>query len=184
MAKILFQLSGSIACYKSCHVISQLVKEGHQVQTVATKDALRFVGTATLEGLTGKPVFSDIYQEGQQMDHIHLNRWSDLTVICPATANTINQMAAGIATNAIGTLFLAHDFKTPTVVVPAMNQAMWAHPTTQKSIGSLQEWGLQVMSPESGHQACGEQGPGRLPEPETILTKIHELLDQPKGGIK
>src|SRR6185437_4487803 len=82
VAKILFQLSGSIAAYKSCFVISRLVQNGHEVQPVATRGALEFVGAATLEGLAGKPVFSDVYETGRMMDHIHLAKWADLAIVC------------------------------------------------------------------------------------------------------
>ena len=130
MPEVLFQLSGSIAAYKACHVVSRLVQAGCAVQTVATRSALEFVGPATLEGLTGRSVATDTFAPGSLMDHIHLVRRADLIVLCPATANTINRLAAGIADDLIGTMFLAFDFGVPYVIVPAMNAAMYEHPAT------------------------------------------------------
>src|ERR1700679_3372876 len=127
--RLLFLLSGSIACYKACFAISRLAQAGIEIRTVATPAALRFVGGPTLEGLTGHPVFSDLWQEGRAMDHIQLARWADLALVCPATANTINRLAAGLADDAPGALFLAWELrKKPWWIAPAMNHAMLAHP--------------------------------------------------------
>src|SRR5881628_3332592 len=101
-SNILFVLSGSIACYKACDAISQLVQRGHRVRAVATEAALRFVGVATLEGLTGEKVATDIFASGAALDHIALARWADLVIVCPATANTLNRMAAGLADDLAG----------------------------------------------------------------------------------
>jgi phosphopantothenoylcysteine decarboxylase / phosphopantothenate---cysteine ligase len=171
-SKILFCLTGSIACFKACALISKLVQKGFEVQCVATSAALQFVGEATLEGLTGKPVFKDVYQAGRMMDHIHLNKWADLTLVCPATANSINKMAAGMGDDPVSTLILAHDFKKPLWIVPAMNQNMYAHPATKNSLLSLSRWGAQVLETESGHQACGDVGPGRMKEAEEIYKLV------------
>ena len=169
---VLFQLSGSIAAYKACQVISRLTQAGCEVQTVATHAALQFVGPATLEGLTGRPVATDTFAAGSQMDHIHVVRWADLIVLCPATANTINRLAAGIADDLIGTMFLAHDFTKPYVLVPAMNAAMYEHPATAASLGLLRDWGVEIVEPDAGSLACGEIGPGRLAEPDVILAEL------------
>ena len=114
--KILFELSGSIAACKACTVISRLVQDGHEVQTIATEAALRFVGPATLEGLTGRPVRSDMWAAGTALDHLNLAKWADLVVLCPATAHTINRLAAGLADDLVGALFLAHDRRKPFLV--------------------------------------------------------------------
>ena len=104
---LLFQLTGSIACFKACELVSRLAKRGIAVQTVASAGALRFVGAATLEGLTGRTPFTDLYEAGRTMDHIRLARWADVALLCPATANSMNRLAAGLADDAIGALFLA-----------------------------------------------------------------------------
>lgn len=172
MAEVLFQLSGSIAAYKACQVISRLVQAGCNVQTVATRSALEFVGPATLEGLTGRPVATDTFAGGSQMDHIRLVRRADVIVLCPATANTVNRLAAGVADDLVGTMFLAHDFAKPYLLVPAMNTAMYQHPATAASLDRLRAWGIDVLEPDSGSLACGEIGPGRLAEPDTILAAV------------
>lgn len=174
---VLFLLTGSIACYKACTVISRLVQAGVTVQTVATPAALRFVGTATLEGLSGRPVFTDLWAEGQALDHIELARRADLALVCPATANTLNQLTAGLAHDPVGTLFLAWELnKKPWWVSPAMNHRMWEHPATAASLARLREWGVQVIDPVEGPHACGESGSGRLPEPEAIAAKVLAAL--------
>lgn len=175
-AKILFKLSGSIAAWKACAVISRLVQDGHAVQTVATPAALRFVGAATLEGLSGRPVRSDLWAPGTAMEHIDLVKWADLVVLCPATANTLNAFAAGLAGDLVGALFLAHDWRKPYLVAPAMNPAMWAHPATVASVEKLRGWGVRVLPVGRGRLACGDEGEGRLLEPEAIVDAIRAAL--------
>lgn len=173
MPRLLFALSGSISCYKACHAISRLAQAGVEVRTVATAGALRFIGAATLEGLTGRPPFTDLWQAGRAMDHIELARWADLALLCPASANTLNRLAAGLADDPVGALFLAWELKRkPWWVAPAMNSAMLAHPTTQASIQKLVTAGVRVLPPDSGALACGEIGAGRLMEPDTIVTHV------------
>jgi phosphopantothenoylcysteine decarboxylase/phosphopantothenate--cysteine ligase len=178
--KILFQLSGSISCFKSAQVISILVQNGHEVKCVATKNALRFIGEATLEGLTGSAVFSDSFQSGRMMDHINLARWADIFVLCPATANTINKLSRGIAGDVIGQLFLAKGSEKPYLIFPAMNHEMYSHPATQEALSTLAKWGVKVMSTGTGHQACGEVGLGRLLEPNEIVS----LIENKKKALK
>jgi phosphopantothenoylcysteine decarboxylase / phosphopantothenate---cysteine ligase len=174
--KVLFMLSGSIAAYKACTVISRLAQADCEVQTVASRSALEFVGAATLEGLTGRPVATELFAGGSYMDHIRLIRWADLVVLCPATANTINRLAAGIGDDLISTLFLAHDFDKPFVIAPAMNVAMYRHPATRRSLAQLRSWGVDVLEPGAGMLACGEVGQGRLLEPELILSQLTARL--------
>lgn len=178
-SKVLFILTGSIACYKACHVISRLVQNNCDVQVVATPSALQFVGNATIEGLTGKPVVSDMYASGNVMDHIHLMRWADLILVAPATASFINKAAQGVGDDLVQTLFLAHDFKKPFLVAPAMNTSMYLHPVTQKSLKSLKDLGIQILDTASGILACGEEGWGKLLDPDLILKLTLEALKQP-----
>jgi len=176
-SNVLFILSGSIACYKACTVISRLAQAGVTVQTVATPAALRFVGAATLEGLSGRPVFSDLFENGRALDHIDLARAADLALVCPATANTINRLAAGLADDAVGALFLAWELQDkPWWLAPAMNTHMWEHPATAAALGKLRAWGVRVLDPADGALACGEIGPGRLAEPEQIATEVLAAL--------
>lgn len=175
-SNLLFILSGSIACYKACDAISQLVQRGHRVRTVATEAALRFVGTATLEGLTRERVATDLFADGAALDHIELTRWADLVIVCPATANTINRMAAGLGEDLAGALLLAHDWKKPLLIAPAMNPAMWSHPATAASVEKLRSWGVQFLPVGAGRTACGDIGEGRLAEPDAIVAAVEGAL--------
>jgi phosphopantothenoylcysteine decarboxylase/phosphopantothenate--cysteine ligase len=175
-AKILFLLTGSIACFKACQVVSQLIKAGHEIEIAASTSALKFVGEATLEGLTSRPIHKDTFESGKYMAHIHLMRWADIIVLAPATANTINKMAGGIGDDLVTTLFLAHDFKKSFLVAPAMNTQMYKHPATQSSLAKLQQWGLTILDSPVGNLACGESGEGRLLAPELITEAIETHL--------
>jgi phosphopantothenoylcysteine decarboxylase len=177
MPRLLFLLSGSISCYKACHAISRLTQAKVEVQTVATAGALRFIGAATLEGLTGRPPFTNLWEPGRAMDHIDLARWADLALVCPASANTLNRLGAGLADDPVGALFLAWELqRKPWWVAPAMNSAMLGHPATQANIQKLTAMGVRVLPPDSGALACGEIGAGRLMEPETIVTHVLAAL--------
>jgi phosphopantothenoylcysteine decarboxylase / phosphopantothenate---cysteine ligase len=172
-SKIVFVLSGSIAAFKACQVISRLVQDGHEVQTVATPSALKFVGAATLEGLTGKPVLSDLWESGRAMDHIHLSRWADFGLICPASANLCNRVAQGLGDGLVENLMLAWPQGKPIHVFPAMNLEMLRNPTTQESLSRLIQRGFTVHETAAGNLACGEEGAGRLLEPEDILKRVN-----------
>lgn len=176
-SKVLFLMTGSIACYKACHVISRLVQAGSEVQVVASAAALKFVGPATLEGLSSNPVIDDMYASGSVMQHIHLMRWADLILVAPATANYINKIAQGLGDDLLTTLFLAYDFQRPFLLAPAMNTSMFQHPITQKSLTTLKSMGLDVLSTDAGNLACGEEGLGRLMEPDAILEAVLQKLE-------
>lgn len=169
-------MTGSIACYKACSVISSLHQKGHAVQVVMSPASLQFVGAATIEGLTGKTPITDMYMAGSVMDHIHLIRWADLILVAPATANYINKISAGIGDDLLTTLFLAHDFKKPFLVAPAMNTMMYFHPTVQNSIKQLQNFGVQILETASGVLACGEIGSGKLLDPVLIVQEVEKHL--------
>ncbi len=178
-SNLLFVFTGSIAGYKACETVSRLVQRGHRIRCVATAAALKFIGPATLEGLTGSPVLSDLFEPGRALDHITLTRWADAVVVCPATANTLNRLAAGLADDLPGALFLAHDRTKPWLIVPAMNPAMWSHPATVAAVGKLRSWGLRIMPVSEGRTACGETGEGRLAEPEAIVAAVEAALTKP-----
>ncbi len=175
-SNILFQLTGSIACYKACNVVSRLVQEGHDVKTVCSQNALKFIGKSTLEGLTRRAVYTDTFEDRSALEHINLTKWMDLAIVCPATANIINKFAAGIADDYISTIFLACGFNKPYLIAPAMNASMWAHPATKRSVKTLQGWGVKLLGPARGYQACGDTGEGRLLEPEAICKEIEKAL--------
>ena len=178
--RILFNLSGSIAAYKACSLISKLAQSDFEVQPVCTPSTLEFVGPATLNGLSGKTVLTCVFDPTRAMDHINLAKWAELTILCPATANQINKMASGISDDIVSTLFLAHDFQKPYWIVPAMNEKMWSHPATRASVSKLTSWGIKVIDPSFGHQACGDIGAGRMVEPEILESLIKEYFRSPK----
>ena len=171
-SKILFIMTGSIACYKACSILSKLKQNGHEIKVVMSPSSLKFVGAATIEGLTGAVPITEMYSSGQMMDHIHLIRWADLIIAAPATANYINKIAYGLGDDLLTTIFLAHDFKKPFLIAPAMNTMMYLHPTTQASLEKLKSMGVEILETASGVLACGEVGYGRLLEPELI---VHEI---------
>ncbi len=183
-SNILFILTGSIAGYKACEAVSQLVQRGHRVRTVATPSALRFTGAATLEGLTGTPVLTDLFAPGAALEHINLTRWADAVLVCPATANTLNRLAAGLADDLPGALFLAHDRRKPWLIAPAMNPAMWAHPATQAAVEKLRGWGAWFLPVGEGRTACGETGEGRLAEPAVIIASVEAALARPARRLR
>lgn len=177
---ILFIMTGSIACYKACGILSRLQQNGYDIQVVLSQSSLQFIGKATIEGLTGKPPIISLFQDGSMMDHIHLNRWADLIIVAPATANYMNKIAYGLSDDLLTTLFLAHDFTKPYLLAPAMNTKMYLHPTTQESLKKLRSYGIKVLETASGVLACGEVGYGRLLEPDLIFDEIEKHLDENK----
>ncbi len=183
-SRIAFVLTGSIAAYKACDALSRLVRLGHSVRAVASESALRFVGAATLEGLTGERVLTDIFQAGAALEHIQLTRWADAVVVCPATANTLNRFASGLADDLVGALFLAHDRSKPFLVAPAMNPAMWSHPATAESVAKLGPWGVRFIPVGDGRTACGEVGEGRMAEPGDVVAAVEAALARPERRLK
>lgn len=174
--KVLVLMSGSIACYKACGLVSMLIKAGFEVKVAASNSALKFIGEATLEGLTGNPVISDLWEKGSAMEHIHLERWADLIIAAPASAHFINRIANGIGDDLLTTLFLAHEFKKPFLIAPAMNTAMYLNPVTQISLNKLKEFGIKILEAASGVLACGETGYGKLLEPDLLFHEVQKSL--------
>jgi phosphopantothenoylcysteine decarboxylase/phosphopantothenate--cysteine ligase len=173
---ILLVVSGSVAAFKAAALASKLTQAGFEVRTVLTAGAKAFVGAPTFEGLTRGRVYDDTFATGDAMAHIDLTRWADLTLVYPASGNTLTKLASGRADDLLGTLFLAHDFKRPYWIVPAMNPSMLAHPAVVEAVAKLRAWGLRVLDSDEGRMACGEVGSGRLVEPETMLTEIESYF--------
>lgn len=176
-AKILFQMTGSIACYKACSVVSRLVQNGCEVKVMCSANALNFIGRATLEGLTKNDVLSDMFAGKSSPAHVEIAEWADLAIVCPATANIVSKMAAGLADDCVTTTFLSFPRQKPYLAAPAMNEKMLLHPATQKSLETLRSWGIKILEPGEGWQACGAAGAGRMAEPEKIYEKIMSALD-------
>jgi phosphopantothenoylcysteine decarboxylase/phosphopantothenate--cysteine ligase len=177
--RLLLGLTGGVAAYKAAELARLLIHEGLDVQVVMTESALRFVGTATLQALTGKTVLTGLWDSGTAggMAHIDLSRKADAILIAPASADFIAKLANGLADDLLSTLCLARD--CPLLVAPAMNRQMWEHPATQRNLATLQHDGVTILGPASGAQACGEVGPGRMLEPQEIADAVHAFF-QPK----
>ena len=174
--RILLIVGGGIAAYKACELVRLIRKDGGEVTCVLTAGGAQFVTAMTLAALSESPVYTSLWdlKDEAEMGHIQLSRAADLVVVCPATADLLARMAAGIADDLATTLLLATD--KPVLAVPAMNVRMWDHPATRRNIATLIADGVAVLDPDEGPMACGEFGPGRLPEPPAILAAIHEVL--------
>ena len=176
-ANILLLMSGSIACAKASSLISEWSKQGHKVRVACTRSVAEFVGRATLQGLGAETVFDNVFAPDRAMDHISLGKWADIIIAAPATSNLINKLSAGIADDAVTTLWqAAYGQGKPMLIVPAMNTRMWHYPATQASIVRLKQWGINVLPVARGELACGEQGEGRMLEPVEILQRVESLL--------
>jgi phosphopantothenoylcysteine decarboxylase/phosphopantothenate--cysteine ligase len=170
--RILLIIGGGIAAYKSCELIRLLRKGGASVTCVLTKSGAQFVTPMTLAALSENEVHTSLWdlKNEVEMGHIQLSRQADLVVVCPATADLMARMAVGLADDLATTLLLATD--KPVLVAPAMNVRMWQHEATMRNVAQLKRDGMTVIDPDNGEMACGEYGPGRLPEPEAILRAI------------
>ena len=167
--RILLIIGGGIAAYKACELVRLIRKAGGEVTCVLTEGGSHFVTAMTLAALSENKVYTSLFdlQDEVEMGHIQLSRAADLVLVCPATADLIARLAAGIADDLATTLLLATDKKV--VVAPAMNVRMWQHPATERNVSQLKADGLLVIDPDEGEMACGEYGPGRLPEPQAIV---------------
>lgn len=180
MANILIGITGSVAAYKIPLLVRLLKKRGDQVRVVMTDAAKRFVTPITLQALTGEAVRSELFDESAElgMSHIELARWADVYVIAPATANTLAKLAGGFADNLLTTLALAT--RAPLLIAPAMNQQMWKHEAVVEHVAKLAgREKVHLAFPDSGEQACGDVGSGRMVEPEALLACIDKALCPP-----
>ena len=171
---IVVGVTGGIAAYKSVHLVRLLIGDGHDVHVVPTEDALRFVGLPTWESISRNPVTTSVHDDVPRVRHVALGQQADLVVVAPATANTLASMAAGLASDLLGTTLLAT--QAPVLVAPAMHTEMWRHPATVANLETLRARGVHVIGPEDGPLTGGDSGPGRMSEPETIHARIDELL--------
>lgn len=176
-SNILIGISGSIAAYKMADVVSQLKKQGHQVQCILTESATQFVTPLVLETLSGNPVRSTMFGEGiSGTEHIDLARWADLFVIAPASANTIAKLSLGLADDLLTTVALATE--APLLIAPAMNTVMWNKPVTQGHLRALADSGARFVDPAAGILACGEVGVGKLASVDSIVLAINAQLSE------
>lgn len=177
--RVLLGVTGGIASYKTAWLARLLTQAGAEVDVVLTRSAREFIGAVTFEALTGRPVHTELVAEGHALDHINLARDAQLIVVAPATADFVARAAGGRSDDLLTACLLAAD--APVLIVPAMNDRMWAHRQTAENVEHLRTLGYSVIEPEKGALASAREGhgAGRMPEPETILAHIGRLLEQP-----
>ena len=174
--KIVLGITGSIAAYKSCLIIRELIKSGAEVQVVITPAGKEFITPITLSALTHKPVVSEFFsqKDGTWNSHVDLGLWADAMVIAPCTAATLGKMANGVADNMLITTYLS--MKAPVFIAPAMDLDMYKHPSTQKNIETLRSFGNHIIEPGSGFLASGLEGKGRMEEPKNIVKALADFF--------
>ncbi|MBQ7182176.1 MAG: bifunctional phosphopantothenoylcysteine decarboxylase/phosphopantothenate--cysteine ligase CoaBC [Bacteroidaceae bacterium] len=181
--KIVLGITGSIAAYKACLIIRGLIRKGAEVQVVITPAGKEFITPITLSALTSKPVVSEFFsqRDGTWHSHVSLGLWADAMLIAPATASTIGKMANGVADNMLITTYLS--MKAPVFVAPAMDLDMYAHPSTQKNLQTLESYGNHIIEPGTGFLASHLEGKGRMEEPERIIAVLEDFLDDRKRDL-
>jgi phosphopantothenoylcysteine decarboxylase / phosphopantothenate---cysteine ligase len=172
--RILLGVTGGIAAYKACILVRLLRLRGASVRVAMTRSAERFVGPATFAALSDHRVYTDLWEEPGVVLHVRLAHEADVAVVAPATANVIAKLARGIADDLLTSTLL--EATCPMVVAPAMHTGMWEHPATQANVAALAERGARIVGPASGSLAAGDEGIGRMTEPEDILTAIEDVL--------
>src|SRR5487761_2690147 len=174
--QIVLGITGGIAAYKAAELLRLLTKQGVAVQVVMTEASTHFITTTTMQGLSGNPVYTDQWDASvpNSMAHINLSRAADAVVIAPASADFIAKLAHGLADDLLSTLCLARN--CPLIVAPAMNREMWLNAATQRNLAQLRADGVQVLGPDSGIQACGEEGMGRMLEAEVLAQDVLAIL--------
>jgi len=179
--RILLGVSGGISAYKSPDLVRRLIERGAEVQVVMTASAQKFVSAMSFQAVSGRPARSDLWDSAAEaaMGHIELARWAEIILVAPASADFIARLAAGRADDLLATLCLATE--APITIAPAMNRVMWANAATQANIHTLRERGVRILGPDSGNQACGEVGPGRMWEPAKLAEAV--LAPPPNMGL-
>jgi len=181
--RVVLGLTGGVACYKIAELTRRMIERGATVDVVMTDAATQFITPVTMQALSGRPVFVDAWDArmDNNMAHINLTRGADLVLIAPASADFMAKLAHGMANDLLSTLCLARP--CPLAVVPAMNREMWEKPPTQRNVAQLRADGISILGPDSGDQACGETGDGRMLEPADILAEVISLFSpKPLAG--
>jgi phosphopantothenoylcysteine decarboxylase/phosphopantothenate--cysteine ligase len=176
--EIVLGVSGGIAAYKAASLLRLFTESGDRVTVVPTASALKFVGAATWEALSGRPVASGVFENVDSVQHVRVGQQADLIVVAPATANTLAKAAHGLADDLLSTTLLAS--RAPVVFAPAMHTEMWENPATQANVRTLRERGCVVLDPAVGRLTGIDSGPGRLPEPDEIFAACQDLLSAPR----
>ncbi|MBL0010891.1 MAG: bifunctional phosphopantothenoylcysteine decarboxylase/phosphopantothenate--cysteine ligase CoaBC [Nitrosomonas sp.] len=174
--RLLLGITGGVAAYKAAELARLLTQDGIDVQTVMTQSACHFVGPVTFQSLTGNPVYTDLWEANaaHTMAHINLSRNVDMILVAPASADFIARLANGMADDLLATLCLARD--CPIMIAPAMNRQMWENSATKRNLSSLQNDGVKIIGPESGAQACGEMGMGRMLEASELAETVRSAF--------
>jgi phosphopantothenoylcysteine synthetase/decarboxylase len=174
--EVIVALTGGIAAYKVCTLISRLVQAGAGVTAVMTRSARKFIGRVTLQALTGRAVYTSLWDAEKEYDpqHIGLTEAADLFVVAPATGNILGKVANGIADDLVSTMVMAAD--SPVLFAPTMNSRMWCNPIVQDNVARLRRFGYVFVEPTEGWLACRTTGPGRMAEPATILAMVRQML--------
>jgi phosphopantothenoylcysteine decarboxylase/phosphopantothenate--cysteine ligase len=174
--RIILGITGGIAAYKSAEITRRLQDEGAEVRVVMSESAQEFIRPLTLQALSGNPVHTDLLDPEAEaaMGHIELARWADIVLIAPATANFVATLNQGSANDLMSSICLATT--APVMIAPAMNQAMWSNSASQQNIESLKKREVIILEPDNGIQACGDVGPGRLPQPEAIVRQVASVF--------
>ncbi|XKH54041.1 bifunctional phosphopantothenoylcysteine decarboxylase/phosphopantothenate--cysteine ligase CoaBC [Citricoccus nitrophenolicus] len=172
--RIVLGVTGGIAAYKSALLLRLMTEAGHQVDVVPTPAALNFVGQATWEALSGRPVRTDTFEAVETVNHVRLGREAELVVVAPATADSLARAAAGLAPDLLGNVLLTAT--CPVLMVPAMHTEMWTHPATVANVDLLRSRGISVLDPDSGRLTGQDTGPGRFPEPDRIWAEAQSLV--------
>ena len=177
MSRILLGVAGGIAAYKACLLLRRLTEAGHEVTVVPTENALRFVGSATWEALSGRPVSTSVFDRVDAVQHVRLGQAADLVVVAPATADLLARAASGRADDLLTNVLLTAS--CPVLMAPAMHTEMWRHAATRANVATLRSRGVVVLDPADGRLTGADSGPGRLPEPDDIEQVALSLLDDP-----
>lgn len=178
--EIVLGVSGGIAAYKAASLLRLFTESGERVTVVPTASALKFVGAATWEALSGRPVATGVFENVDSVQHVRVGQQADLIVVAPATANTLAKAAHGMADDLLSTTLLAS--RAPVLFAPAMHTEMWENPATQANVRTLRERGCVVLDPAVGRLTGIDSGPGRLPEPDEIFAACRDLLSAPRDA--
>ncbi|HUS22564.1 MAG TPA: bifunctional phosphopantothenoylcysteine decarboxylase/phosphopantothenate--cysteine ligase CoaBC [Aeromicrobium sp.] len=178
--EVVLGVSGGIAAYKAASLLRLFTESGDRVTVVPTASALKFVGAATWEALSGRPVSTDVFDNVDSVQHVRIGQQADLVVVAPATANTLAKAAHGLADDLLTTTLLAS--RAPVVFAPAMHTEMWENPATQANVRTLRERGYVVLDPAVGRLTGVDSGPGRLPEPEEIFAACQDIMSAPRDA--
>ena len=172
--KVVLCVTGGIAAYKAVEIARTLVQLGAEVRVVMTRAATTFVGPQTFASVSGHPVVTNLFTDGPEVPHVEVARGADLAIVAPATANSLAKMARGVADDVVGSTWLM--LRCPAIIAPAMHTEMWEHEATQENVRILAERGAAIVGPASGALLSGDEGPGRLEEPQTIVQAALEAL--------